>query len=84
MEVLTISSLEERACARRNGDIYYGRGGGPVRRLEKVAIRPWAERKLTRMLIIAVFLKSDVLVADFRQTRANTVIPHRQVIEPNM
>jgi hypothetical protein len=28
--------------------------------------------------------KSDVLVAGFRQKHANKVIPHRQVIEPNM
>jgi hypothetical protein len=28
--------------------------------------------------------KSDVLVAGFRQNRADKVIPHRQVIEPNM
>lgn len=28
--------------------------------------------------------KSDVLVAGFRQNRANKVIPHRQVTEPHI
>src|ERR1700680_2691298 len=73
VEVLTISSLEGRACARLNGDIYYGRGGGPVRRLEKGAIRPWAEHKLTRMLIITLF-ESDIL-SGLPPNRANKSSP---------
>ena len=55
MEVLTISSLEERASARRDSATCTTVGEeSPFDGFEEGASRSWAERKLTRMLIIAV------------------------------
>src|ERR1700736_5810191 len=51
-----ILTRRTRLCSSRLGDVCYGRGGVPVRWLEEGASRSWAERELTRMLIIAVFL----------------------------
>jgi hypothetical protein len=83
VEVLTISSLGERPSARRDSATCTTVGEeSPFDGLREGASRSWAERKLTRMLIIAVFqIRYSGPLASSKT--APKIITHRQVIEPD-
>src|ERR1700680_4160774 len=86
-EVITISSLRECASARRDSatDLRYGRGGKPVGRIrEDGASRSWAETQANANVNYSSLLNRMYLMAGYGQDRANTIIPHRRVIEPNV
>jgi hypothetical protein len=79
-----MSSLEERACARRDSATCTTLGEeGPFDGSRKARHVP-GRNQANAYVNYSSLSKSGVLVAGFRQDRANKVIPHRQVIEPNM